>query len=739
MAYFKVVGKRGTIRSDAYRKVRGSAIYTRDVKLPNMLYAKFLRCPHPHAKIKRIDVSRAKTHPGVVAVFTYQDEKYKDFLKDEMWFEGEWYIQRLPLVPRGESFGAVVAAESLRAAEEARRLIKVDYDELPFILDPEKALEPEAPVLYPPEINPKGNLAGEKRISRGDVEKGFAEADYIVEDKLVWPKLYYAGAEPGSYVFRWNDDGSLDIWAHTQIPGGFRQAFASYFNLPISKVNVVRTDQGASFGQYVFHMPLIGAALAKDLKRPVKLMYDRSEDMFQGDAGCVYYVKIGVKKDGLITAIKMKNIVDLGERGEIGIRGPGEFTFRPWHWVYTMLKCPNLDIETNYVFTDKHPAGAMRCERNNAAYIFNKILSLLEHELKMDPTEVALKNMGDVTGNLKKVIEIGKEAIEWDKKWHPPCAKRLSNGKMHGMGFSASFQWAGAFGVGAVTLNLNTDGSVDVLGHVSEIGQDAHTPYSFVVAEALGIPPEKVKFVDTTSFFMASPGGSGGLATNLSILRKAAINLKKQILEVAVSAFGVAKPEELDIADGYIFVKANPEVKRPIPAVVKKQLTSFEMDKGPVLHEESYEDFKCWQAHFCEVEVDPETGMVNVIKTVNVNDVGKAIRPESVEGQLYGGTIVALGRNITEDSVYCPVTGVRLNDNLLEYKIPTILECGDINVIVYESGSGPGEYGNIGVGEDTATCCVALFNNAVCNALGVKINENPVSPKRIIETLKKKQ
>ncbi|MEM2272822.1 MAG: molybdopterin cofactor-binding domain-containing protein, partial [Candidatus Bathyarchaeia archaeon] len=271
----------------------------------------------------------------------------------------------------------------------------------------------------------------------------------------------------------------------------------------------------------------------------------------------------------------------------------------------------------------------------------------------------------------------------------------------------------------------------------SEIGQDAHTAYTFVAAEELGIPIEKIRFVDTTSFFMASPGGSGGLATNLSIVRKAARNLKKQILEIAAPAFGVASPEELDIADGYIYVKVNPEVRRPIPAIVKRQLTAFEMGRGPVLHEESYEDFKCWQAHFCEVEVDPETGMVEVIRTVNVNDVGKAIRPESVEGQLYGGTVVALGRNITEESVYCPTTGVRLNDNLLEYKIPTILDCGTIDAIIYESGGGPGEYGNIGVGEATATCCVALFNNAVCNALGVKINENPVSPMRIIEALKK--
>ncbi|MEM3703088.1 MAG: molybdopterin cofactor-binding domain-containing protein, partial [Candidatus Bathyarchaeia archaeon] len=323
------------------------------------------------------------------------------------------------------------------------------------------------------------------------------------------------------------------------------------------------------------------------------------------------------------------------------------------------------------------------------------------------------------------------------EKWHPPVTKRLPNGRMHGMGFSTTYEWGGAFGVGAVTLNLNTDGSVDVLGHVSEIGQDAHTAYTFVAAEELGIPIEKIRFVDTTSFFMASPGGSGGLATNLSIVRKAARNLKKQILEIAAPAFGVASPEELDIADGYIYVKVNPEVRRPIPAIVKRQLTAFEMGRGPVLHEESYEDFKCWQAHFCEVEVDPETGMVEVIRTVNVNDVGKAIRPESVEGQLYGGTVVALGRNITEESVYCPTTGVRLNDNLLEYKIPTILDCGTIDAIIYESGGGPGEYGNIGVGEATATCCVALFNNAVCNALGVKINENPVSPMRIIEALKK--
>ncbi|MEM2454677.1 MAG: xanthine dehydrogenase family protein molybdopterin-binding subunit [candidate division WOR-3 bacterium] len=734
---FKIVGKRGTIRSDAYRKVKGSAVYTRDVKLPGMLYAKFLKCPYPHARIKHINVSKAKSHPGVVAVFTYEDEKYKEFLKNEMWFEGEWYIQRLPLVPRGECFGAVVVAETLRAAEEARRLIEVEYEELPFILDPEKALEPDAPILYPPEINPKGNLAGEKVIRRGDVNKGFAEADLIVEDKFVWPKLYYAGAEPGSYVFRWNDDGSLDIWAHTQVPGGFRQAFASYFGLPISKVNIMRTDQGASYGQYVFHMPLIGAALARDLKRPVKLIYDRSEDMFQGGDGCVYYVKIGVKKDGLITAIQMRNIEDLGERGEIGIRGPGEFSFEPWEFIEKMLICPNLDIVTYYVFTNKHPAGAMRCERNSGAYIWNKILSLLELELKMDPTEIALKNIGDVTGNLRKVIEVGKKAIGWDEKWHPPGTKRLPNGRMHGMGFSTTYEWGGAFGVGAVTLNLNTDGSVDVLGHVSEIGQDAHTAYTFVAAEELGIPIEKIRFVDTTSFFMASPGGSGGLATNLSIVRKAARNLKKQILEIAAPAFGVASPEELDIADGYIYVKVNPEVRRPIPAIVKRQLTAFEMGRGPVLHEESYEDFKCWQAHFCEVEVDPETGMVEVIRTVNVNDVGKAIRPESVEGQLYGGTVVALGRNITEESVYCPTTGVRLNDNLLEYKIPTILDCGTIDAIIYESGGGPGEYGNIGVGEATATCCVALFNNAVCNALGVKINENPVSPMRIIEALKK--
>ncbi len=358
--------------------------------------------------------------------------------------------------------------------------------------------------------------------------------------------------------------------------------------------------------------------------------------------------------------------------------------------------------------------------------------------------------------SLAECIEAGKKKIDWDNKWHPPGAQKLPNGKMHGLGFTWGHEWDDVRGTGSAAVWMENDGTVSIVSNHPDVGVNPWTTYCQVVADELGVPVQDVTikpFDGDHIFALMSPDGSCNLCSNAFIVRKAARKARALLLDLAINFFEGLSAEDLDIRDRFVFEKNKPENKKSI-----KEITAMSMPmhnavgiwtEAPIVgwawHQqgiwgdamETGRPRLCRQAHFMEVEVDTETGQVAVTKVVNANDVGKAISPESVEGQMYGGTYMGVGRALTEEMVWDPQTGVLLNRNLLDYKIATIKDCPKADTAIVETVMGHGPYGTVGVGEDVATMIPALLGPAVYNAIGVWIDDFPITPDKVLKALGK--
>jgi CO/xanthine dehydrogenase Mo-binding subunit len=793
---YRSVGKRGVRRIDGYEKATGYAKYTMDVQLPGMLYLRFLASPYPHAEIKRLDTSQAEALPGVRAVLRYDDPELPPGAD-----LGGHENSNLPVLPKvahfqGEEVGAAVAADNEDIAEEALELIEVEWEERPFVLDLEEAMQPGAPLVNP-EALPKGNISNQDQgidvEEHGDVEKGFAEADKIIEFEFKQGYNTWIGPERPCGVFRWNGEYP-EVWVKQQRPHVSKRAIASWFGgIPMNKIQIHCLYQGASFGGWSQMGWNLGghycaAVIAKRTGRPVKWMFNRREDFYGGemDTG-VYYFKVGTKLDGTITAVKGRAVVVNQALPVFGfVKHFAENT-----------KIPNIYGKTEAVWVNKGPTTATRCEQNSNCYCLNEVFTHVADALGLDPVEVALKNDGaeghdmtwlneqktkmgfQVRDSLKECVDKGKKAIDWDKKWHLPGTKRLPNGKLHGLGFVWTHEWDDSGGTSEIAIRIErNDGTATILGCRSDIGVNAETAYCQVAADELGMRIEDVHYkaqIDAT-FFAMTPDTSTNMSVNGFAVRNAARLLKRQILEAATSPRGVTqlgsappafpgkKPAELDIKDSVIYEKANPTNKMTLA-----KLAQVSGAMGPASHPEgepfrtgqpylnytytqplfahswqvqmgAYADVRirfCRQAHFIEVEVDGETGEVEVKKVVTVNDVGRVINWEGCEGQQYGGAYMGIGRGRSEEVVHDPLTGVMLNGNLLNYKIPTMLDIGSINTILVETGMGYGPYGLVGIGEDVATVTPTLIGLAVQNAIGKWVDDFPITPDKVLKALGK--
>ncbi|MGD9290955.1 MAG: xanthine dehydrogenase family protein molybdopterin-binding subunit [Desulfobacterales bacterium] len=776
------IGKRNVRRIDGYAKASGKAVYTRDVQVPGMLYAKVMRSPYAHAKILSMDTGKAESLPGVRAILRYDDPEIKGrklngsvggpdrlagqfsgfglkpesvILAEEAWFEGQ-------------AVGAVVAADTEEIAAEALRLIDVQWEELPFILDQEEALKPDAYILRPDAESNK--LADDREFfEQGDVAKGFEEADKIIEFKARrWAHLW-AGAEMPSVLARWTEE-RLEIWVHVQQPYAVKLLLSEQLDIPMNQITMYSYYQGCSFGERcnpadfsINGMNVLAVLTAKRAGRPVKLLFSRAEK-FYGESGdmMVSYFKVGAKKDGTITAVDMKNIFAVFQCT------PGV------EHLVDNTRIPNLRCNAITADVSKAQAWWDRCEQIPNTFCLTLIFDHVAAELGLDPTDVALKNDGceghgmDWLAKYKKehgfpdrdslaeCIEAGKKQIDWDKKWHPPGTKKLPNGKMHGIGFTWDHEWDDVRGTGSAAVWVENDGTVSIVANHSDVGVNPWTTYCQVVADELGVPVEDVTikpFDGDHIFSLMSPDGSCNLCSNAFIVRKAARKARALLLDLALNFFEGLTAEELDIQDRFVFEKNKPENKKPI-----KDITAMAMPmhnavgiwtEAPIVgwawHQhgiwgdamETGRPRLCRQAHFLEVEVDTETGRVDVTKVVNVNDVGKAISPESVEGQMYGGTYMGVGRALTEEMVWDPQTGVLLNRNLLDYKIATIKDCPEADTMIVETELGHGPYGTVGVGEDVATMIPALLGPAVYNAIGVWVDDFPITPDKVLKALGK--
>jgi xanthine dehydrogenase molybdenum-binding subunit len=781
---FKEIGKRSIRRVDGYEKASGAAVYTRDIQLPGMLYAKVLASPYPRAKIRYMDTRPAEALQGVRRIIRHDDPAVKDKMLNGSYFGPEWVCPDTagwalkPVHPvlgdeawyEGQPIGVVVAADNESIAEEALRSVVVQWEVLPFVLDQEEALKPDKPILRP---DASSNLLEDPResIEIGDVEKGFQEADRIIEFKARRNAHLWAGAELPSAIIRWRGE-YLEIWAHAQQPYHQKMLLSEWLGLPMNKITFHSPYQGCSFGgrgnpanNSENGMNVLSALLSKRTNRPVKMVYNRRETFF-GESGdmMVSYFKVGAKSDGTITAVQIKNVF------AVYMQTPGIEHFKE------NTRIPNLSCKALTADVSKGPAWWDRCEQLPNVFCLTLVFDHIAAELGLDPTAVAMRNDGfeghDMTylskykqehgfpdiDSLRECIEAGKKAIGWDEKWHPAESKPLLNGKYRGIAFTWDHQWDDVRGTGSAAVMVENDGTVSIIGQHSDIGVNPWTTYCQIVADELGVPCKDVNikpFNLDHGFALMSPDGSCNLVSNGNVLKKAARKARKMLLELATRKFEDLSPDDLDVEDGMIYEKNDPENRKPLKEVVAKAMPMFDScvfwSEAPViawawhtqgLWGEAAETGRprlCRQAHFMEVAVDPETGRIEVLKVVNINDVGRAVSPETVEGQMYGGTYMGVGRALSEEMIWDEQTGVLLNRNLLDYKYPTILDCGPIETIYIESEMGHGPYGTVGIGEDTATIIPALLGPAVYNAIGVWIDEYPITPDKVLKALKKAQ
>ena len=782
------IGKRDVKRLDGREKASGLANYTMDVSLPGMIYMRFLTSPYPHARILRMDTSKAEALPGVRAVLRYDDPELQ--VREDCGGHGVSPRYPLPGVAhfQGEECGAAVAADTEDIAEEALGLVQVEWEERPFVLDAEDALKPGAPLVNPEDF-PDGNLESAFESGRGDVEKGFAEADKVFSFTSRRTQHTYISPERPCGVWRWNGEYP-EVWVKHQRPHIIKRAVSSWFGgIPMNRVHLHILHQGATFGGWTQFGWSLGpyycaAVVSRRTTRPVRWSFSRREDFYGGamDEGAHRY-KGGVMNDGRIHVVRAESIYSNPAWGGQG----------PALHLEECTCIPHIYGRRSNALTNKGLNTAVRCEQLPNVHTLTLIMDHAAAELGMDPIEVALKNDGvhghtmeeaaahkkelgfEPIDSLKVCIEKGKKAIGWDNKWHPAGTRKLANGRMHGVGFTWNHEWEDSAGSTEIALRVErNDGSIRILGMRCDNGVNAETAYCQIVADEIGMKIEDVFYrphIDP-GFFTMTPDSSTNMSVNGFAVRHAARMLREKILQAATSPRAVTQrgsypphfpdmtPDDLDIKDSVVFCKKDPSKK-----LTMAELVGTSGDEGPMAFYELYGNERtAWceplfsnahhvqvgayrggvrprlvrQAHFMEVEIDTETGEIEITKVANVNDVGKAINPMTCEGQMYGGTYMGIGRALWEQVVHDPKSGVMLNGNLLDYKVATIEDCGPIDTILVETGQGFGPYGLCGIGEDVATMIPALLGPAVYNAIGVWIDDYPITPDKILKALGKR-
>jgi CO/xanthine dehydrogenase Mo-binding subunit len=769
------IGKRGLLRKDGPEKASGTAIYTQDVYRPGMLHAKFLTSRHAHARIKSMDVSEAKALPGVVDIIRYDDPDVsllprigaQATVQTEAAAVGGWSI--ITDAPQffGQPFGAVVVAETEEICDRALKLIakKTELEELPFILDPEQSLKAGAPIISP-ELNKKDNVGSRRVVNQGNIESGFKAADRTIEFQIA-KEEDVPGVGGGCTVAEWRAD-QLYIWHHSQAPKSLETRLSKL--APGNKIHVTSLYNAAHFGGKTWTMSTeytapVAALAAKRAGRPVRARHETAENCGMEEAYGYYYFKVGFKNDGTVTAVDLKTTFASKMGNQTG-------------HLYDDSAIGNIRLTSTIPFINRPPHMCYK-EGAPACIVQTMVFAQVAAELGMDPTKVALINdgcaghpMAWVNQNVKKaqgfdpsrdslreVLEVGKRAADWDNKWHPPGKKMLPNGKYHGIGFTWVMAWATSFQgrIGhRMGIGIRRDGTALLAGRHPCGGWGAWTAYVRVAADEIGLKYEDVDMrgFDEYGFDLKGGGGSNGLIDNLSVVVPTARKTKQTLLELATPPFGKMfpdkKPSDLDIKDSVIFEKANPANKRTVAQLMTSLPSSpsayfYVFVLGDpialgIFHPAKYDLDELYvmprQCYFEEVEVDPETGKVEVKKVVVVNDVGKVIDPDGCNGQQYGGSYMGVGRGLSEAFYYDPQTGVKLNDNLLDYKPLLMNDLGPVDCRLLETGLSYGPYGATGIGESSAAAGTSLQAPAVYNAIGKWI-DLPITPDKVLKALGK--
>ncbi len=712
-------------RQEAPQKVTGRARYTYDVQLPGMLWAKMVRAPIPAGKIVRLDTAKAERLKGVKAVWKTDSQLVR--------FAGQDI--------------AAVAAVSQEIAEDAARLVDMQYEEAPFVTDLEEAMAPKAPLVYgegqpsaPPNAPRNGNVTGPivpgqiggvRRGSRGDVEKAFAEAAVIHEGTYRVQVHTHSVLETHGIVAHWEGD-QLTVYTSTQGVFMVRAALAEAFGLDRKNVRVITEHMGGGFGSKL-HPSAVGSAfavvackLARQAGAPVKLMLDRHEEQLcTGNApGALMMVRLGAKADGTLTAIHYRAL------GEGGI-GPSSRTGGPAGSMYP--HCPDVKVEEYDVFTNAGPACALRAPGHpQGAFGLECAMDELAHRLGMDPLEFRRKNESQPFRMV--YYDVGAKAIGWERRSAVPGAS--PGPRKRGIGM-ANGNWYVLFREAvAVEVQVHRDGSVELLHGSQDLGTGIRTVLAVITAEELGLRPADVTVhVGDTRF---PPGGtSGGSTTTNSsgpAARLAAHEARMRIAALAAPLLN-AKPDELLFAEGKIFVAANPDQKVSFREAAQKM-------PGEVIacladRKRQFETFRPDLAatQFAEVEVDVETGVIRVLKMVAVNNCGIPINPLTAESQVIGAQIQGASWALFEHRILDRNMGTMVNPNLEAYKILRPADMFEAVPILTEGANAGNNTSATGIAEPVFVPTLAAIANAVFNATGVRLRQLPMTPDRVLAAL----
>jgi xanthine dehydrogenase molybdenum-binding subunit len=747
-------------RPDMPGKVTGRAQYAGDLSLPGMLHAKTKRSTVAHARIKRIDATKALAYPGVKAVLTHHDvprvlhygsphPRSASVTKDQ-------YILDSRVRYWGESV-AVVAATSEEIAEEALDLIEVEYEELPAAFTVEQALAPG----FPPIHERADNLVVDPVVvRRGDVEQGFAEADLVVEGTYAMGRPTPAYMEPNVCVCRWDDD-RLTVWISTQTPFMVRGSLAEVLGLPHHKVRVLVDHMGGGFGakQDLFQSEFLCALLAQRTRRPVRMEFTRKETFLGGRSrhpGTVW-LRQGFKKDGTITAREARVTFNSGAYGS---HAPG-VTAVGTTALTSLYRCDNVHLEGRCVYTNTPIAGAFRGYGVVQTYYALDIqMEEAAERLGMDPAELKLRNAvreGDLSPSghpiighgLEDCIRRGVEEVNWkqirgqgrkteNQEDSDPGPIRRGWGmgcEMHG-----SSAYPGIKEQGNATVRMNEDGTVQLFTGTTGLGTGAHTALAQVVAEELGVRFEDVSVVHGDTDVV--PWDIGAFASHTTYMggraaQMAAAEVKEEVLAIAAEALE-ASPADLEIRQGRVRIKGSDrgisvrEAVSPKKGLPTKQLIASA----------SYTPTKSYSfaAHFVEVQVDTETGQVDVLQVVPVHEIGRVIHPVAAEGLIEGGIQQGIGHTLTEDYVVDLTNGRSLNAGFVDYKMPLSLDMPPIRTVILETAPDPGgPFGAKGVGEDPIIAIGPAIANAVYDATGVRFRHYPITPEQVLEGLRQKR
>jgi CO/xanthine dehydrogenase Mo-binding subunit len=761
-------------RIDAEEKAHGRAPYADDVicerNYPGLLHAQVLRSPYPRARIKSLDTSKAEALPGVKAVITYKDPEvaslkptsagWTDAVDTVSYDQMFWRNLRDRRVLgdyatwAGDEVGVAVAAETEQIAEEAIRLLQVAWEALPFVLDPLEAMKPGSPVIHPQisqsNVLPADPVGGpDVFLTKGDVEKGFAEADVVLEMDTSHHNPTQGALDPWCCVADWKE-GRLHVLSNSYAVDQTRMHISQMLDLPLNKVQVVSKYVGGQFGRCdTGDQPffLFTALLAKKAKRPVKFKHSRRDSFHDTRQPALYHCKVGAKNDGTITSLYFKSIGDAGAHADHTVFAlkfaPAEIS------EVTFAPIPHIKMESYAVYTNHIPGCMMRGVGNSQFnFVFGRMIDGLADKLGMDPVELAIKNFGHEWGtlpdkSLTTVLETGAEKIGWKEKRHQPGEGTLYDGsKKRGVGFSFHPAWHAEWqeerrGQVQARITLNPDGTVTLDAPTVETGTGSNTCNVLGCAEALGflaIKPDGINWVSTidTDRGMRDCVQTDSAVSFLQseVMKVAAEELKAMLVAMATPVLDVPAGE-LSISEGVISGSGKSISVKDMLMGGDLVPVSVLVSRKPNVERTGVPYF----ASFAEVEVDTATGKVQTLSLVILNDCGTVMYASGAESQQIGGQVMALGEAVTEEIIYDPIKGVPLNFNFIDYKMPTMADMPEIEPVLLEVWKGAGEYGACGIGEGTLTCTPRAVANAVYNAIGARVDEIPITPQKVLRAL----